>query len=64
MNILFQCSWCDLEEGYRICIFEKDDKIFVKSSGHNVLRGDFDSIEEVSIDEAIAIMIEEEKNED
>jgi hypothetical protein len=64
MNILFQASWCDYEEGYQITIIEEDGQLYKLSNGHNVMIGDYDSKTEISQEEAWEIMQDHIKLED
>lgn len=64
MNILFKAINFDYEEGYKICIYEKNNKLYVKTIGRSVLFVDFDTEEEISLEEALRIMLEESENED
>lgn len=64
MNILFKATNFGYEEGYNICIYEKNNKLYINTVGHFVLFGDFDTEEEISAEEALRIMLEESENED
>lgn len=63
-NYLFKSSHHDYEEGYHLCIWEQDDKIFLKIKGHSVMIGDYSEHRKISQDEALAIMLEEAEYED
>lgn len=63
-NIIFKACSFDFEEGYNLIVYEENDCFFISIKGHNVLSGDYEDIYEVTEEEAIEIMIEEEENED
>ena len=63
-NIMFQSSWADYEESCSVVIWEQNGNYFVRTRGHNVMIGDFDDKRQVTQEEALEIMFEEEKHED
>jgi hypothetical protein len=63
-NIMFQSSWADYEESHSVVIWEQNGNYFVRTQGHNVMTGDFDEKHQVTSEEALEIMMEEEAFED
>lgn len=63
-QILFRSSYSDYEESRSVIIFEQDGKYYAKITGHNVYNGDYDSLYEISSDEAIELALEEVEHED
>ena len=63
-EILFEACYHDYEEGWHLEIFQEDGKIYLQENGHNVMIGDFDSIEEISSEQALEIAFEHAEYED
>lgn len=63
-NVLFKALNFGHEEGYSIVIWEQNGGYFMRTQGHNVETGDFDTREKISSDEALSVMLEEVEFED
>ena len=63
-NVLFRATNFDYEEGYSILIWEQNGNYFVRTRGHSVMCGDYDTKARITSEEALEIMMEEAKNED
>jgi hypothetical protein len=63
-EVLFEAFDSDYEEGWHLEIFEEDGKIYVRTEGHSVMVGDFDSTDEISSEQALEIALEHAEYED
>lgn len=67
-NLIFSAGWSDWEEGGWLFIFEKDGQAYSIEGGHCVMTGTSEpsfpeDLEPLSQDEALAMMLEWEPNE-
>jgi hypothetical protein len=63
-TILWRSSSSDYEEECSIEIWRDNGKYYIRTYGHCVMIGDYDSTEKVSTEDALEIMLQEVENED